>query len=576
MAIDSRAESKTQSARQPEQMEGKRLTGAQILLECLAIEGVEVVFGMPGGALLPLYDALPESRLRHVLVRHEQAAAHAADGYARAAGKVGVCFGTSGPGATNLVTGIATAHMDSSPVVAFTGQVATNLIGKDSFQEIDITGITLPITKHNFLVRRVEDLAPTIKEAFHLASTGRKGPVLIDVPKDVQVGACTFQYPRTINLRGYKPTVFGNIRQVRAAAQMINQSHRPLIIAGRGIILSRAYDELRAFADKADAPVITTLLGLSSFPDSHRLNFGMIGMHGMAYANKAVTAADVIIAVGMRYDDRATGKASNFAPGAKMIHIDIDPAEIGKNIRVDVPIVGDVKNVLAQILRLTESRDHTPWVTQLCQWRVQHPATVVRESEKVLPQYVIRQIYEATGGNATVIADVGQNQMWAAQHFWYDRPNSYVTSGGLGTMGFSLPAAIGVQMAQPDETVWVAVGDGGVQMNIQELATIAQENLPIKVAILNNGYLGMVRQWQEIFYQQRYTATRLHNPDFAKLAEAYGIMGLTVRTKAEVSPAIQRALHHSGPVVIDFQIEPEENVFPMVPPGSTLSDMMYD
>lgn len=573
MAVDGRAQAAGHSL---EQVEGKRLTGAQILLQCLEQEGVEVVFGMPGGAVLPMYDALPDSSLHHILVRHEQAAAHAADGYARITGKVGVCFGTSGPGATNLVTGIATAYLDSSPVVTITGQVATGLIGKDSFQEIDITGITLPITKHNFLVRRVEDLAITIKKAFHLASTGRRGPVLIDIPRDVQTSSTVFEYPRSITLRGYKPTVFGNIRQVRAAAQLINQSHRPLIIAGRGVILSQGYEELRAFAEKADAPVITTLLGLSSLPDSHRLNFGMIGMHGMAYANKAVTAADVIIAVGMRYDDRATGKASNFAPGAKIIHVDIDPAEIGKNVRVDVPIVGDIKNVLAQILRLTERHEHNPWITQLCQWRVQHPATIVRESDKVLPQYVIRQIYEATGGNATVIADVGQNQMWAAQHFWYDRPNSFMTSGGLGTMGFSLPAAIGAQAGKPDETIWVAVGDGGFQMNIQELGTIAQEKLPIKVAVLNNGYLGMVRQWQEIFYQQRYTATKLVNPDFAKLAEAYGIMGIAVKSKAEVVPAIQRALHHAGPVVIDFVIEPEENVFPMVPPGSTLSDMIYD
>ncbi len=573
MAIDGRAQAVGRSL---EQLEGKKLTGAQILLACLEAEGVEVVFGMPGGALLPLYDALPDSSLRHVLVRHEQAAAHAADGYARITGQVGVCFGTSGPGATNLVTGIATAHLDSSPMLAITAQVATNLIGKDSFQEVDITGITLPITKHNFLVRRVEDLAPTMKKAFHLASTGRKGPVHIDVPKDVQTNSTVFEYPRSLTLRGYKPTMFGNIRQVRAAAQLINQSHRPLIIAGRGILLSNACEELRSFAEKTDAPVITTLLGLSGFPDSHRLNFGMIGMHGMAYANKAVTAADVIVAVGMRYDDRATGKPSNFAPGAKMIHIDIDPAEIGKNIRVDVPIVGDIKNVLAQILRLTDRKEHTPWVTQLCQWRVQHPATVVRESDKLLPQYVIRQIYEATGGNSTVIADVGQNQMWASQHFWYDRPNTFITSGGLGTMGFSLPAAIGAQMGKPDETIWVAVGDGGFQMNIQELGTIAQERLPIKVAVLNNGYLGMVRQWQEIFYQQRYTATKLENPDFAKLAEAYGIMGLTVRNKAEVVPAIQRALHYDGPAVLDFIIEPEENVFPMVPPGSTLSDMIYD
>ena len=559
-----------------EQAEGKQLTGAQILFECLMREGVEVIFGLPGGTVIPIYDEMLNYPVRHVLVRHEQAAAHAADGYARATGRVGVCIGTSGPGATNLVTGIATAYLDSSPMVIITGQVATHLIGRDSFQEIDITGITLPITKHNFLVQRVEDLARTIKKAFHLASTGRPGPVHIDIPRDLQTTSTTFEYPKTIQLRSYRPTLYGNIRQVRQAAQLINSAQRPLIIAGRGITIAGASSELRQVAERTDVPVVTTLLGISSFPESHRLSFGMIGMHGMAYANKAVNTADLIIGIGLRFDDRATGKPANFAPNAKLIHIDIDPAEIGKNVRVDIPIVGDAKNVLTQLLREVEVREHNAWVAQLCEWRIQYPSLEVRESPSVLPQHIIRQLCEVTKGDATVIADVGQHQMWAAQQFWYDRPNTFMTSGGLGTMGSSLPLAIGVKIGSPIENVWVITGDGGFQMNLQELATITQEKLPIKIAIMNNGFLGMVRQWQDLFYQRRYSATRINGPDFVRLAEAYGIRGIRVNTKDEIRPALQEAADYDGPILIDFMVEPEENVYPMVPPGGALSDMIYD
>jgi len=553
-----------------------RITGSRILCESLLREGVEVIFGFPGGVLLPLYDVLPEYPIRHILVRHEQGAAHAADGYARATGKVGVCLATSGPGATNLVTGIATAHLDSSPVVALTGQVSTPYIGKDSFQETDITGITLPITKHNYLVETLEELPEVIAEAFYIARTGRPGPVLVDLPKDVLMDEGTFTYPESIKIRGYKPTLHGNVRQIRQAAELINQAERPLIIAGHGVIISQAYSELRELAEKAEIPVITTLLGISSFPESHDLSFGMIGMHGMAYANMAVQAADLIIATGMRYDDRATGKVATFAPHARIIHIDIDPAEIGKNVRVDVPIVGDVRNVLTALNKHVENARHREWLEQLRTWRLQRPTTQIRETEQLLPQYVVRQLYEVTRGDAIIVADVGQNQMWAAQHFWYDKPNSYLTSGGLGTMGFSLPAAIGVKVGRPEENVWVVCGDGGFQMNVQELGTIAQEQLPVKIAILDNGYLGMIRQWQDVFYGQRFHHSHLLGPDFVKLAEAYGILGLRVKEKAEARPAIERAMAHQGPVLIDFVVEPSENVFPMVPQGSSLSEMLHE
>jgi acetolactate synthase-1/2/3 large subunit len=552
-----------------------KLTGAQIICEGLVKEGVEVIFGFPGGAILPLYDTLPQyPQLRHILVRHEQGAAHAADGYARATGKVGVCMATSGPGATNLVTGIANAYLDSSPVVAITGQVARPFIGKDAFQEVDISGITLPITKHNYLVLDVGSLAGIVKEAFYLARTGRPGPILIDVPRDVFIDQAEFNYPTNVDLPGYKPTLQGHVAQIKKAAKLINEAQRPLIIAGRGVIISGAYAELKQLAEMAQIPVVTTLLGIGCFPESHILSFGMLGMHGMAYANMAVEAADVIIAIGMRFDDRATGKVSGFAPHASIIHIDIDPAEIGKNVPVAVPIVGDVKLVLNALNKLIISTGHVDWLQQLEDWQREHPSTVIRDCEGLLPQFVIRKIYEVTQGEAIIVTGVGQNQMWAAQHFCYDKPNSLISSGGLGTMGFELPAAMGAKIGCPDTTVWCIAGDGGFQMTIQELATVVQEKVAVKIAIINNGYLGMVRQWQELFYGRRYVATPLSGPDFVKIAEAYGIPGLRVRRKAEVVPAIRQAMEEQGPFLIDFMVEPEENVFPMVTPGEALTEVL--
>ncbi len=552
-----------------------KMTGAQILCESMVMEGVEVIFGFPGGVVLPLYDTFPQyPQLRHILVRHEQGAAHAADGYARATGKVGVCLATSGPGATNLVTGIANAYLDSSPIIAITGQVARPFIGKDAFQEIDITGITLPITKHNYLVLDTGSLAGIVKEAFYLARTGRPGPVLLDIPRDVFVDQAEFHYPSRVDLPGYKPTLQGHPAQIKKAAKVINESHRPLIIAGRGIIISGSYAELRQLVETAQIPVVTTLLGIGCFPESHVLSYGMLGMHGMAYANMAVDAADVVIAIGMRFDDRATGKVSGFAPHAKIIHIDIDPAEIGKNVRVDVPIVGDVKAVLRGLNKLVISAEHTDWLHQIDDWRRERPSTVIRDCNELLPQYVIRKIYEVTQGEAIIVTGVGQNQMWSAQHYWYNKPNSLISSGGLGTMGFELPAAMGAKVGRPDETVWCIAGDGGFQMTIQELATIVQEKVAVKIAIINNGYLGMVRQWQELFYGKRYVATPLSCPDFVKIGEAYCIPALRVRHKEEVVPAIEQAMQHDGPFIIDFMVEPEENIYPMVPPGAALAEVL--
>jgi len=554
-----------------------KMTGAQIILDGFVKEGVEVIFGILGGAVLPLYDTLPQyPQLHHILVRHEQCAAHAADGYARATGKVGVCIATSGPGATNLVTGIANAHLDSSPLVAITGQVPRALIGTDGFQEADITGITLPITKHNYLARDAGSLAKIVKEAFYLARTGRPGPVLIDVPKDVFTEQVEYHYPTKIDLPSYRPTLQGHPAQVKKAARLISEAQKPVIIAGHGIIIAQAYAELKEFAEKAQIPVVTTLLGISCFPESHVLSYGMLGMHGMAYANLAVHASDLIIATGMRFDDRATGVVSTFAPNARIIHIDIDPVEIGKNVRVDVPIVGDVKAVLGQINKLITPTEHIEWVGQLDDWRRQHPVTDIRDSQVLLPQFVIRTIYEITRGDATIITGVGQNQMWAAQYYWYDKPNTLISSGGLGTMGFGLPASVGVKVGRPDSTVWCIDGDGSFQMTLQELATIQQERLAIKIAIMNNGYLGMVRQWQELFHGRRYVATPLSGPDFVKIAEAYGIPGLRVTHKDEVAPAIERAMAEEGAFLIDFAIEPEENVYPMVPSGASLAEMLFE
>jgi len=547
-------------------------TGAQILCESLVKEGVEVIFGILGGAVLPIYDTFPQyPQLRHILVRHEQGAAHAADGYARATHKAGVCIATSGPGATNLVTGIACAYMDSAPMVAITGQVPRSVIGRDAFQETDITGITIPITKHNYLVTDVAELAKTVKEAFYIAQTGRPGPVLVDIPRDVQQETTDFVYPDKVDLPGYKVIYRGHPAQIKRAAKLINEAAQPVIIAGRGVIISQAYDELKELAEKAQIPVVHTLLGIGSFPGDHILNLGMLGMHGTPCANMAVQNADIIIAIGMRFDDRATGNTRYFAPNARVIHIDIDPAEIGKNIVTEVPVVGDIKSVLTVMNNQIERRDHVDWLSQIEQWSYEHPSREIRESEELLPQYVVQQIYEATQGDALVVTGVGQNQMWAARYFTYVKPNSFISAGGLGPMGFELPAAMGVKVGRPEEVVWCIAGDGGFQMTIQELATITQERIAVKIAIMNNGYLGMVRQWQELFYGRRYVDTKLWNPDFVKIAEAYDIPGIRVKRREEVIPAIQKAMESPGAFLIDFLIEPEENVYPIVPPGESLA-----
>ena len=553
-----------------------RLNGSQILWECLVREGVEVVFGITGGSIMPIYHELPNYPIRHVTMRHEQAAAHAADGYARATGKVGVCMATSGPGATNLVTGIANAQMDSSPVVAITGQVASSVLGTDFFQEVDITGIIMPITKHSYLITDVRDLAPAVKEAFYLASTGRPGVVLIDIAKDVQMTETEFVYPGEINLPGYKPHLYGNARQIKQAAEMINQAKQPVLVAGHGILIAQAEGELRALAEKAQIPVVSTLLGKSALPETHTLSLGMGGMHGEVYANHALQTADLIVGVGTRFDDRLTSTASTFAPAAKIIHIDIDPAEIGKRVRVDLPIVGDARNVLRELVPLIQPATHPQWWARIEEWRADTRARDIlwRETNELVPQYVIRQIWEATGGQAIMVSDVGQNQMWEAQYYLHERPRGLITSGGLGTMGFGMPAAIGAALGCPDVPVWVVAGDGGFQMTVQELATIVQEGLALKIAILNNGYLGMVRQWQELFFKRNYSGTPILGPDFARLAEAYGILGITVKDKSEVVSAVQRAKETPGPALIDFQIEREHNVFPIVPVGQPIDKMI--
>lgn len=550
-------------------------TGAEILCECLIKEGVEVIFGFPGGVLLPLYDTLPKyPELRHILVRHEQGAAHAADAYARVTGKIGVCLATSGPGATNLVTGIANAYLDSVPILAITGQVPTFYIGKDAFQEVDITGVTVPITKYNQLVLDTSDLATFIREAIHVAMSGRPGPTLLDIPRDVLQGRTEFIFPEKVDLPGYKPRLFGHPSQIKKAADLINRAERPVIIAGRGVNISRASQELKELAENSQIPVVTTFLGIGCFPESHVLSYGWLGMHGMGYANKAVYNSDLIIAIGMRFDDRATGLVNHFAPNARIIHIDIDPAEIGKNLSVDVPIVGDIKNILQVLNKQANKREHIGWLTQLDELRSIHPCTEIRECEGLLPQYIIRQIHEVTRGDAIIVTDVGQHQMWAGQYFFYDRPNTFVSSGGLGTMGFGLPASIGAKVGAPQETVWCICGDGGFQMTVQELATMAQEDLDINVAVFNNGWLGMVRQWQELIYEKRYFGTQLYNPDFVGIAQAYGIKAERVSHKMDVRPAIERSMAHKGPYVIEFMVEPEENVYPFVPPGKMLVEFL--
>ena len=550
-------------------------TGSQIVCEALLKEGVDTIFGLLGGAILPLYQTLPEyPGLRHILVRHEQAASHAADGYARATGDVGVCWATSGPGATNLVTGLANAMMDSVPMVAITGQVPRKAIGKDAFQETDVTGVTLPVTKHNYLVMDPAELAGTIKEAFHIARTGRPGPVLIDIPKDVQQEEVEFVYPETVDLPGYNPHMPGHPAQIKKAAKLIGEAERPVIIAGHGVIISNAYAELKELAEKAQIPVITTLLGISGFPENHVLSVGMPGMHGMAYANIAIDEADVIIGIGMRFDDRVVGRVEDFAPNAKIIHIDIDPAEIDKSVRTTVPVVGDVKLVLGQLNQQVEPRTHVDWVNHVEELKRDHPSHVIQDTDLVLPQYICRQISEVTQGDAIIVTGVGQHQMWAAQHFNYVKPGSFITSGGLGTMGFEVPAALGAKVGRPEETVWSICGDGGFQMTLQELATIVEHNIDIKFAIFNNGFHGMVRQWQEFFYEKDYVETRFFNPDFVKLAEAYNMTGFKVSKKADVRPIIEEAQSIKGPVLIDFVVESEENVYPMIPAGASVNEML--
>ena len=552
-----------------------KLKGAEIIMECLRKEGVEIIFGYPGGANLPMYDALKNyPDIKHVLVRHEQAAAHAADAYARVSGKTGVCWATSGPGATNLVTGIANAWMDSVPIVCITGQVVSWLLGRDGFQEADITGITIPITKHNVLVLDVEDIAPAIAEAFHIASTGRPGPVLIDIPRDVQQAMCEFSYPEKVELAGYQPTVTGHPQQVKKAAQLIDEAEKPLILAGHGVVTSRAADELKQLAETAQIPVITTLLGLGGFPGTHELFMGMPGMHGMYWNNLAIQEADLLVAIGMRFDDRVTGALKDFAPNAKIIHVDVDPAEIGKNVRTTIPIVGDARTVLQQLIPHVKPKRHDAWRAWIADLRAKHPSIAIPETEGIAPQYVIKKIYELSGPKAYYATGVGQHQMWAAQHFWSDNPYSFVTSGGLGTMGFEVPAAIGVQFARPKDTVWAFCGDGGFQMTMEELALCTEYELPVKFAIINNNYLGMVRQWQDLIYGGNKQSVRMFQPDFVKLAEAMGITGIRVSDKAQVESSIEAALRHPGAVVIDFQVEEAENCFPMVPPGATLAETM--
>jgi len=549
-------------------------SGARILIESLLRENVEVVFGYPGGKVIPLYDELYDAPIKHILVRHEQGAAHAADGYARSTGKVGVCIATSGPGATNLVTGIATAYMDSIPLVAFTGQAPTNLIGTDSFQEIDIRGITLPITKHNYMVTNVKDLARIIKEAFYIAKSGRPGPVLIDLPVDVLKAKADFIYPEKVNLPGYQPTYEGNYMQIKLAAEEINNSKKPIIFAGGGVINSNASQELTELAVKGKIPVVTSLMGIGAFPEDNELSLKMLGMHGTKYANYAISEADLIIGVGVRFDDRVTGKLETFAPNAKIVHIDIDPAEINKNVKVDIPIVGNAKDVLNKLVLLIKTIERKDWLKKIREWKNNHPLAYEISEDNIKPQYFIETLNKYCNEDRIVVTEVGQNQMWAAQFFEYHKPRTFITSGGLGTMGYGLPASMGVQIANPGKTVIMIAGDGSFQMNVQELATISNNKLPIKMIILNNGTLGMVRQWQELFFDERYSATLIENPDFVKLGEAYGIKSMRISKLNEVEVSIKQMLNHNGPVLLEVAIPLEENVFPMVPEGASIKEML--
>ncbi|MBE3586059.1 biosynthetic-type acetolactate synthase large subunit [Desulfofundulus thermocisternus] len=548
------------------------ITAAEALVRCLEEEKVEVIFGYPGGFMIPVYDALYHARIKHVLVRHEQGAVHAADGYARATGKVGVCMSTSGPGATNLVTGIANAYMDSVPLVIFTGQVPTNQVGTDAFQEVDITGITIPITKHNYLVKNAQELPRIIKSAFYIANTGRPGPVLIDLPMDVAQTRIKFEYPQQVNLKGYKPTYRGHPLKIVEAAQLIKQSRRPVIYAGGGIISSGAHEELVKLAETISAPVTNTLMGLSSFPGDHPLFLGMLGLHGTRYANIAVTECDLLIALGARFDIRAASKFDAFAPHAAVIHVDIDPAEIGKNVKVDVPIVGDVKLVLQELLPLLEKTDRSEWLARIKGLKERYPLRYQR-GDGLKPQMVIESLYRYTRGEAVIVTDVGQHQMWVAQYYHFKRPRSLISSGGLGTMGFGLPAAVGAQLGVPDKQVILITGDGSFQMTIQELATLKEQELPVKIIMLNNFQLGMVRQIQHYYCEGRYMAVDFKfHPDFITLAKAYGIKGYTVRTEEEVEEIIPRALSEPGPVLVNCLVNPGENVLPMVPTGRRIDE----
>ena len=562
-----------------------KLAGAKILLECLKLEGVDTVFGYPGGTVINIFDELyscPE--IKNILPRHEQAAVHAADGYARATGRVGVALATSGPGATNTVTGIATAYMDSIPLVVITGQVPTALIGNDAFQEVDIMGITRPCTKHNFLVKNVKDLSKIVKKAFYIARTGRPGPVLIDLPKDVQIATTEFKYPDSVELRGYKPTIEGHPKQIEKAAGMLLSAKKPVIYVGGGVVLGNAAEQLFTLATTLNAPVTTTLMGLGAFPEDHPLSLGFLGMHGTYYANMAVTNCDLLVAVGARFDDRVTGRISSFAPNAKIIHVDVDPTSIKKNVRVDLPIVGDVKEVLTRMI--TEVKEHPeaveefrnsarPWLDEIDAWKTKHPMSYKQETTVIKPQLVIQKLRELSDDGAIIATDVGQHQMWTAQFFGFTRPRTFLTSGGLGTMGFGLPAAMGAQVAFPDKQVIAICGDGGFQMNMQELATLVQNRLPVKICILNNNYLGMVRQWQELFFEKRYSHTVLDLPiDFTMLAEAFGAKGFQATKPEEVEETIKEAFKTPGPVIMEFKIAREEKVLPMVPAGASLNEMV--
>jgi acetolactate synthase-1/2/3 large subunit len=552
-------------------------TGAEILWECMIREGVEVVFGYPGGAIMPVHDAMLKYPIHHVLTRHEQGAAHAADGYARASGKVGVAMATSGPGATNLVTGIATAMLDSSPIVCITGQVASNLIGGDAFQEVDVTGITLPITKHNYLVTRTEQIPRVVREAFHIARSGRPGPVLIDICKDAQFEKTEFEYPEDLSLPGYRPQIRAPEADLEKAVELIEQAERPVVLAGHGVLMSDAMEELQLYAVKTQTPVSMTLLGLGAMPASHPLNLGMMGMHGEAYANNAIQKADLLLAFGMRFDDRVTGNLRTYAPRARKIHIEIDPSEVDKNVNVDVALMGDLKTVLRDLIPMVDEYDHDHWLAQIDVWRQESDERNIlswADDGELHTSHVVHDIWKATQGDAIVVTGVGQHQMWTAQYYLFEKPYRLITSGGAGTMGFGLPAAVGAWFAHKDREIWLVDGDGSFQMTQAELATIVQENANIKIAIMNNQFLGMVRQWQEFFFDKRYAATPLTGPDFVKLGDAHGIPSMRVETLDEVFPAIDFAKKTDGPVLLEFRVEREESVFPMVATGADLDDMI--